>query len=61
MEAHGREALIRGHRPKLDALAAALIDDEVLERPTIDRIMAEVPGLSDERIAAAVRPGDHVS
>ncbi|HEU0316604.1 MAG TPA: cell division protein FtsH, partial [Solirubrobacteraceae bacterium] len=35
--------LIETHREKLDELAAELLSHEVLERPTIDRIMAGVP------------------
>ena len=31
--------LLRTHRPQLDRLARALLDDEVLERAEIDRIM----------------------
>ena len=34
--------LIEAHRDKLDELAAELLANEVLERPTIDRIMAGV-------------------
>ncbi len=35
--------LIMGHRPQLDALAHELLEYEVLERPSIERIMAGVP------------------
>jgi cell division protease FtsH len=34
--------IIRSRRDKLDALAFALLRNEVLERPEIDRIMADV-------------------
>ena len=33
--------LIEEHRPELDALATALLENEVLEREDIDRIMGE--------------------
>jgi cell division protease FtsH len=36
--------LIEGHREQLDALAAELLENEVLDRPAIDRIMAATPG-----------------
>jgi cell division protease FtsH len=56
------ERLIRSHRDKLDALAAELLANEVLERPAIDRIMgraaAEEQSISQAdvpRIAAANR------
>ncbi len=56
-----REALkiVRGRRDKLDALAFALLRNEVLERPEIDRIMADVDrpslpaGAGDLRVVAA--------
>jgi cell division protease FtsH len=35
--------IITTHRPQLDALAAQLLEHEVLERADIDRIMAETP------------------
>ena len=35
--------IITDHRDKLDALASALLRNEVLERRDIDRIMAGVP------------------
>jgi cell division protease FtsH len=46
------EELISSHRPQLDALAAQLLEHEVLERADIDRIMgsAQLPRL---RVAAA--------
>ncbi len=44
------EELIRTHRPQLDALAARLLEHEVLERADIDRIMGTPPRL---RVAAA--------
>jgi cell division protease FtsH len=51
--------LIEGHRAQLDALADALLRDEVLERETIDTIMRDVdataPGTGGLRIAAATR------
>ena len=43
--------LLRTHRVQLDGLAAALLDDEVLERKEIDRIMAGHAG-HRARIAA---------
>jgi cell division protease FtsH len=53
--------LLTGHRPQLEALAAALLRQEVLERPDIERIMAgvEVPEAAPagELLVAAVRPG----
>jgi cell division protease FtsH len=53
--AHG---LIMANRPHLDALAAELLDKEVLDRPAIDRIMEGVPRLERSpglglRVAAA--------
>ena len=49
--------LIRTHRGELDALAGELLENEVLERPAIDRIMGGVPrmsrGASGLRLAAA--------
>jgi cell division protease FtsH len=44
-------ALLRGHRPQLDALAAELLEREVLERADIDRVLA---GLSQPIAAAGV-------
>ncbi len=41
----GAVRLINEHRDKLDALAFALLRNEVLERGEIDRIMAGVPRL----------------
>jgi cell division protease FtsH len=46
--------LLSGNRAKLDALAAALLADEVLERPMIDEIMKTRPP-ARPRIAAASR------
>ncbi|HUH81638.1 MAG TPA: AAA family ATPase [Solirubrobacteraceae bacterium] len=37
------QKLIIAHRPQLDALAHELLENEVLERPSIERIMAGVP------------------
>ena len=37
--------LVSSHRPQLDALAAQLLEHEVLERPDIDRIMSALPRL----------------
>jgi cell division protease FtsH len=55
-----REALriVRVRRDKLDALAFALLRNEVLERDEIDRIMADVerpdaPAGTDLRVVAA--------
>jgi cell division protease FtsH len=50
--------LLRGHRRWLDALADALLDQEVLERADIDRVLADLPrpaagGGTDELGAAA--------
>jgi len=36
-------ALLRGHRRWLDALAEALLEQEVLERADIDRLLADLP------------------
>ena len=44
------ERLISANRDKLEALAAQLLEHEVLERKDIDRIMGESPRL---RVAAA--------
>jgi cell division protease FtsH len=41
----GAARLINDHRDKLDALASALLRNEVLERSDIDRIMEGVPRL----------------
>jgi cell division protease FtsH len=46
--------LISTHRGALDALAAQLLEHEVLERPDIDRIMGSAPRL---RVAAASDAG----
>jgi cell division protease FtsH len=43
-------AIIDGHRAELDALAATLLSNEVLERPDIDRIMDGVPTAAPRRI-----------
>ena len=45
--------LIVDHRDKLDEMAAALLRNEVLERPDIDRIMAGTPRF--RRAAAGLR------
>jgi cell division protease FtsH len=39
------QRMILGHRAQLDALAAELLEHEVLERDSIERIMADVPRL----------------
>jgi ATP-dependent Zn protease len=45
-EAHrAAQRLILSHRPQLDALARQLLDNEVLERDSIERIMHGVPRL----------------
>jgi cell division protease FtsH len=36
-------ALLRAHRAQLDALAAALLEQEVLEREDVDRVLADLP------------------
>jgi ATP-dependent Zn protease len=46
------EAIIDSHRRELDALAAQLLEHEVLERTDIDRILAETPR-PQLRVAAA--------
>jgi cell division protease FtsH len=58
-------ALVDAHRPQLDALAAALLANEVLEREDIDRIMGGVPRAAPERVgevtiaaATAVKPAE---
>ncbi len=53
--------IVRSHRDKLDALAFALLRNEVLERPEIERIMAavgrsETPTSGDLRVVAAKSP-----
>jgi cell division protease FtsH len=35
--------LLRAHRPQLDALAEALLEQEVLERADLDRILSDLP------------------
>jgi cell division protease FtsH len=55
---HAARELIETHREKLDELARELLANEVLERPTIDRIMAGVPRRPS--IAAFRRSGGHV-
>ncbi|MFT4035645.1 MAG: ATP-dependent zinc metalloprotease FtsH [Patulibacter sp.] len=42
-------AILTTHRTQLDALAAELLEHEVLERAQIDRIMADVPALPGGR------------
>jgi cell division protease FtsH len=64
----GRRAahrLIASHRRQLDALAAELLEREVLERDAIDRIMAGVPRLARTpgvglRVVAAAMPAGPV-
>ncbi len=48
-----RCAILDAHRGPLDALAARLLGNEVLERADIDEMMGEVPG---RRAAADGRP-----
>jgi cell division protease FtsH len=43
-------SIIDAHRPQLDALAATLLANEVLERPDIERIMGDVPSVAPPRI-----------
>ena len=57
------QAIVDTHRVHLDALAATLLANEVLERPDIDRIMGQVPRAAPPRIgelsvaaATAVNP-----
>jgi cell division protease FtsH len=45
------QELLRTHRAQLDQLAAALLDNEVLEREEIDRIMAGIPVTAPDRRA----------
>jgi ATP-dependent Zn protease len=45
----GAVAIISTHRPKLDELATTLLENEVLERPDIDKIMHGVPRVAPER------------
>jgi cell division protease FtsH len=47
--------LISGHRRELEALAAQLLEHEVLERKDIERIMASTPRL---RVAASTALDD---
>ncbi|MBA3329067.1 MAG: ATP-dependent zinc metalloprotease FtsH [Solirubrobacterales bacterium] len=61
----GATDLIVGHRPKLEELAEALLEHEVLERDEIDRLMAGVPRLERRPetglrvVAAAAHPPPH--
>ncbi len=43
-------AILDGHRPQLDSLAATLLENEVLERGDIERIMKNVPHAAPERL-----------
>src|SRR5689334_13512481 len=63
-------SIVDRHRPQLDELAGTLLENEILERRDIDRIMSEVPRAAPPRIgglsvaaATAVkpagRPGQH--
>ena len=45
----GALAIISSHRPQLDELAMTLLENEVLERPDIDKIMQGVPSVAPER------------
>jgi cell division protease FtsH len=45
----GALAIISSHRPQLDELATTLLENEVLERPDIDRIMRGVASVAPER------------
>ena len=47
-------ALLSGQRPHLDALAAALLEREVLERADIDRVLAELPRANGSATAGDV-------
>jgi cell division protease FtsH len=51
--------LLRGHRRWLDALAAGLLEQEVLERADIDRVLADLPRTAAASIdrPAAGEPG----
>jgi cell division protease FtsH len=58
-------AILDSHRPQLDALATTLLENEVLERGDIDRIMAGTPAAAPSRIgtlsiaaATAVKPAE---
>ncbi|MGN6372712.1 MAG: ATP-dependent metallopeptidase FtsH/Yme1/Tma family protein [Solirubrobacteraceae bacterium] len=61
-EAHrAARRLILAHRPQLDALATQLLDEEVLDRDSIERIMDGVPRLERApgvglRVVAATAP-----
>ena len=62
----GATKIVESHRAKLDELATLLLDNEVLERRDIDRVMAEVPRAAPPRIgelsvaaATAVKPAGH--
>src|SRR5438270_11416891 len=57
------QKLIVAHRPQLEALAAELPEDEVLDREPIDRIMDGVPRMERApgvglRVVAAAAPHD---
>ncbi|MBV9466879.1 MAG: AAA family ATPase [Solirubrobacterales bacterium] len=45
----GALAIVDSHRPELDALAATLLANEVLERDDLNRIMAGVPSAAPSR------------
>jgi ATP-dependent Zn protease len=47
--------LITSHRPQLDALAARLLEHEVLERADIDRIMGELARVRPRQATPALR------
>jgi cell division protease FtsH len=60
------QSIVDTHRVHLDALAATLLTNEVLERADIDRIMGDVPRAAPPRIgelsiaaATAVNPATH--
>jgi cell division protease FtsH len=47
-------AIVEAHRAKLDELAAALLENEVLDRADLDRILGDVPRV-DRRAATGLR------
>jgi cell division protease FtsH len=46
-------AIVDGHHAELDALAATLLSNEVLERPDIDRIVGDVPRAAPPRVGGS--------
>jgi cell division protease FtsH len=49
-------ALLEAHRPQLDALADALLEQEVLERADIDRVLAMLPAPCSDASTTSASP-----